>query len=414
MIPYLLANNAVIRPNFYLPLSDAGSGIVSTAEMTGTVATFTRATNAWTNLSDGTIGLVASGSPRSYYTPAGVYQGFLSEGARTNLCQRGEDFSAVWAAVGTPTLSAGTTTIGALSLSTVGDDSAAALEGYTQTITFTGDAVKAISIYVKQGTSTSSVVRLRDTTGSADRLLAAITWTGTTPVVTMTTGTDLTGTPAQQGSSGVYRLRFATSAVTAANTNSLQLYPATDAALSTANVGTIEWGGVQAEDAIFSSSLIRTPGSATVTRNADVLTYPYTTNSGTLFVSGVFNSGTVPLSQALASINNNATTDYIAVEKFNTNAGCNIVTGGVTQAAMASTATTDGAIVHGAMAYNTNSGAACLNAGAVSTDASITLPSVQLLGVGNTAGANIAFGTVKVVSIYTAIFPSTTLQSLAG
>lgn len=258
-------------PTFGIEFNDLGAGLVNTTPSVGGASVaFTRATSAWTVLSDGTIGLVASGGARSYYTPSGMFMGYLSEGARTNLCQRGEDFTAVWTDVGTPTLTAGTTTNGALSLSTVGDDSAAALEGKIQTITFTGDAVKAISLYVKKGTSTSSVVRVRDTSAPADRLLAAITWSGTTPVVTMTTGTDLTGTPEQHGSSGIYRLMFATSSVTAANTNSLQIYPATDAALSVGNVGTIEVGGVQAEDAAFPSTLIRTPGSATVTRNADV------------------------------------------------------------------------------------------------------------------------------------------------
>lgn len=266
---------------FVAPLADAGGGVVNTVLQRGTGSpTFTRATSAWTVLSDGTIGLVASGSPRSYYSPAGVYQGYLSEATRTNLCQRGEDFATVWADVGTPTLSAGTTTLGALSLSTLGDDSAAALEGKTQTVTFTGNAVKAIAVYVKQGTSTSSVIRLRDNTAGADRLLAAITWSGTVPVVTMTTGTDLTGTPQQQGAtSGVYRLLFATTSVTAANANSLQLYPATTSALAVAGTGTIQIGGVQAEDATFPSSLIRTPASATVTRNADVLTYPFGGNA---------------------------------------------------------------------------------------------------------------------------------------
>lgn len=408
-----------ISPSFELRLGDLGAGVVDTTSISAVAAaTFTRATSAWTNLSDGTIGLVASGSPRSYYSPTGTYLGYLAEGARTNLCQRGEDFATVWTDVGTPTLSAGTTTLGALSLSTVGDDSAAALEGKIQTITFTGDAVKAISVYVKQGTSTSSVIRVRDTTAPADRLLAVITWSGSVPVVTMTTGTDLTGTPQQHGSSGVYRLSFATTSVTAANTNSLQLYPATDAALAVTGTGTIEWGGVQAEDATFASSLIRTPGSATVTRNADVLSYPLTgwfnAVAGTLFVQATWLSGSVALTQAAANINNNSTTDYISLEKFNANAVGGIVTASVTQAAVASTAMTAGVTAKGALAYAANDAAGSYNAGTVGTDATVTLPTVAIFAVGNDNGQNNMFGAVAKVSYFPQRLPDATLQALTA
>lgn len=272
--------------SFALEFSDLGAGVVSTVEaIGGATPTFTRATSAWTILSDGTWGLVASGSPRSYYSPSGTYLGYLAEGARTNLVVQSQDFNTTWSAVGTPTFSADTTTLGALNLDTIGDDSAAALEGYTQAITFTGDAVKAISLFVKQGTSISSVIRVRDTTAAADRLLVAITWSSGTPVVTVTTGTDLTGTPVAYGNSGVYRISLATTSVTAANTNQIEVYPATDAALAVTGVGTIQAGGVQAENATFASSYIPTT-TAAVTRNADSLSYPSTilnASAGTMF-----------------------------------------------------------------------------------------------------------------------------------
>lgn len=376
-----------VAPAFELRFADLGAGIVSTTETVGGVAaTFTRATSAWTNLSDGTIGLVASGSPRSYYSPTGTYLGYLAEGARTNLCQRGEDFATVWTDVGTPTLSANTVALGVLNLSTVGDDSAAALEGKIQTIAFTGDAVKAISIYVKQGTSTSSVIRVRDTSAAADRLLAAVTWSGTTPVITMTTGTDLTGTPQQQGTSGVYRLLFATTSVTAANTNSLQIYPATDAALATANIGTILVGGVQAEDALFPSSLIRTPGSATVTRNADVLTYP-TTGWMSATVGTVLLRGVTPLTDAVVeyawSINEGVGNELYGVFRPTTaNLRALVVDGGATQASMDIALATSTTFKH-VFSYAANDFAAVVNGGTVSTDTSGTLPTVTTLNIGN-------------------------------
>jgi hypothetical protein len=274
--------------SFVLPLADLGAGAVDTTLVLGAgSATFTRATTATTILSTGLMANVASGTARSLYSPAGVYLGYFAEGARTNLVLQAENFGTTWVAVGTPTRVAGSTTLGTLTMDTIGDDSAVALEGYTQVITFTADAVKAISVYVKQGTATSSVIRVRDTTLLADRLLATITWTGSTPVVTMTTGTDLTGTPQQHAATGIYRLSFATTSVTAASVNQLEVYPATDAALAVANTGTIIAGGVQAENATFPGSYIPTT-TATVTRNADVLTYQFTGNadpsSGSVYV----------------------------------------------------------------------------------------------------------------------------------
>lgn len=407
---------------FFLDFYDAGSGVANLVPLFGGVsATFTRATAAWTNLSDGTIGAVASGSPRSYYSPTGTYLGYLAEGARTNLCQRGEDFSTVWTDVGTPTLSAGTTTLGVLSLSTLGDDDASALEGKIQTITFTGDAVKAIAVYVKKGTATSSVIRLRDTSAPADRLLAAITWNGTVPVVTMTTGTDLTGTPAQQGSSGVYRLLFATTSVTAANTNSLQIYPATDAALAVGSTGTIVVGGAQAENATFPSSFIQTPGSATVARNADALTYPSTgwlsQSAGTMFaqfqcfdVTGAtavvfaIHDGTTNERYDIARTNVAATGRFLAVD------------GGVVQANInTGNSFAANATAKLAGAYAANDFAVCLNGGTVGTDSAGTLPTVTTAQIGNDAGGSSSpFGPIRRVSYYNTRLANATLRALTS
>lgn len=392
--------------SFQVNFDDAGAGVVgTTVARGGQVATFTRATSAWTNLSTGNIGLVATGNPRSYYSPTGAYLGYLAEGARTNLCQRGEDFSAVWTDVGTPTLSADTTTIGALNLSTVGDDSAAALEGKIQTVTFTGDAVKAVSLYVKQGTSTSSVIRVRDTSAPADRLLAAITWSGSVPVVTMTTGTDLTGTPAQQGSSGVYRLMFATTSVTAANTNSLEIYPATDAILGVAAVGTIQVGGVQAEDALFPSSLIRTPGSATVTRNADVLSYPPTNwlnvNAGTWFAN--FIPGSVAANgPTVLMADDGAFGDAHFLQVLSAQHRYLVTDGGATQASIAGGTSVVGTAYKTAAAFATNDFIQFVNGAQAGTpDVSGAVPtSFTRVIVGGVGSGQELFGPVRRVAYW--------------
>jgi hypothetical protein len=78
----------LLSPSFSLPLSDAGAGAVNLATLialgSGT-PTFTRASTAYTLLSNGLYGLVASGTARSYYSPAGIYLGYLAEGARADV-----------------------------------------------------------------------------------------------------------------------------------------------------------------------------------------------------------------------------------------------------------------------------------------------------------------------------------------
>lgn len=193
-------------------------------------------------------------------------QGTLVETASTNLVLQSSNFGATWAAVGTPTRSAAAKYCGSIALDLIGDDDGAALEGYSQTITFTGNAVKSVSFLIAQGTSTSTVVALVDTTATANRVLGVVTWSGGVPTYTPTTGTQERA-PEAKGN-GVWRIFVASSAVTAANTNSLRFYPASDAALSTAATGTVYIGGVQAENALVASSHIPTT-TGTVTRNAD-------------------------------------------------------------------------------------------------------------------------------------------------
>ena len=260
-------------PDFNALLADAGAGAVVTSFTGYGVATFVRATIASTVDSAGLIANVASGVARSRYDPATLtYQGYFAEGAATNLCLQSEDFGTTWAAVGTPTRSAAAATCGTLVLDLLGDDDGSGLEGYTQTVTFTGNAVKAISIFFKEGTSSSSVIQLLDTSAPATRLLAAITWSGGVPTVTMTTGT-LIQTVGPFGASGVYRAEMLTTSVTAANTNSFRVYPATDAALDTSATGNLNFGGAMAENSALACAAYIPTTTATVTKNADSLVY---------------------------------------------------------------------------------------------------------------------------------------------
>lgn len=182
-------------------------------------------------------------------------------GGSQNLVLQSENFPTSWNLSGTPT-NVAWGSIGGIALSTVGDDDVGGREGYEQNLVFTGNAVKAISLFVNQGSSTSSTFRLRDNTAAVNRLLAVLTWSGGLPVVAMTTGTNL---GYDDIGSGVYRLKFATTSVTASNTNELGIYVATDAALAVLPTGNLAIGGVQAENATTPTSYIKTTTAAVQT-----------------------------------------------------------------------------------------------------------------------------------------------------
>lgn len=242
--------------------------------------TFTRATAAATiGKGRGQYSAVSSGKAQIEWfdTDSDGFRetpGLRISPQRTNLCLQSENFGTTWAASGTPTRTPAALTCGSVNLDLIGDDTAAALEGYTQTVAFTGNAVKAVSLHWSAGVTPSAsgtMVNLKDTTASANRLLAVVSNSAGAPSVAMTTGTYIGAIGLDNG---VYRLLFQTTAVTAANTNSMQLYPASDGSGLVTATGDVYMGGVQLEDALYPGPYIPTT-TATVTRNADLLTLPF-------------------------------------------------------------------------------------------------------------------------------------------
>lgn len=194
----------------------------------------------------------------------------LHEASRTNLVTWSDALSN-WTSVGTPTVQDAAVTNGGLDLTLVGDDDGAAREDKTLAVTFTGDGVKSMMVALKAGTSLAadgSKIRIEDSAVGADRLQFDVTWSGGVPTITMVDGTQL-GT-AELLRDGVYLVRFQTSTVTAVNSHLIRVSPAKTAA----QTGNLYIGGVQAENATFPSSLIKTTGS-TLTRAADRLEFPF-------------------------------------------------------------------------------------------------------------------------------------------
>ena len=185
-------------------------------------------------------------------------------GGAKNLVLQSENFGTTWVADGTPTRVAAAHITSGITLDLIGDDSGAAVEYYWQTVGFTGNDVKAVSLFVKQGSAVSSVVQLIDVTAANTKLLGVITWASGAPVVTMTTGT-FRGH--ELVTDGVYRLLFSSASVTAANNNILRVFPATNAATAVGDTGTLYAGGVQAEDSSVPGSYVPTTTATVDTRS---------------------------------------------------------------------------------------------------------------------------------------------------
>jgi len=280
-----------VNPSFMLPLADLGSGAVDLTPLIGTgSATFTRATTATTVNSAGLIIPVSSGVARSYYDPTTLeYRGYLAEGARTNLLLRSNWQGASAGSPGTAPTGwtlvslTGTQTL-SLPASIYGSGDGAEAIGFSttggrhyveQTISVTNGTTYTISSYIESlSGNIGRVFNISAGTGTVD--------SGLGPVPSATGRISFSFTATSTGTVGV-RVGIGTTG---------------DSAASSVIVSR-----PQLEAGTFPSTYIPTVGSA-VTRNADVLTYPFAGNAdatvGTCYAElGTFWT-TSPVGQSLA------------------------------------------------------------------------------------------------------------------
>lgn len=244
--------NRVLGPvaNFNLPLSDAGGGTANIVLAFGIGdPTFTRATAAWTKLASGNWAAVASGAPRSMYlgldTTVGAYAGYLAEGARTNECLQARAGTATHWIATNATKAQNQTGIDGVANSGFSLTGTAGNGTVMQPIasTFTAAISRTFSCFMKRVTGTGAVALTLD--GGA-------TYTTVTPSINAST----------------FTLVQATQSVATA-TVGIKLVTSGDA---------VAVDMAQEEQATFASTPIPTT-TAAVTRNADVLTYPFAGNA---------------------------------------------------------------------------------------------------------------------------------------
>jgi hypothetical protein len=223
----------------------------------------------------GRVHVVGASTPQltcGYDAATGLFtpRGLRLEPQRKNVVLSPNDFGTSWTAVGTPTRVAAAASLGAVVLDLLGDDDGAAQEYYRQDLTYTGDGVKSVLAHWRAGTSPAaggSCVQLYDVTAAVERLGATITNNAGAPSVVMANGAYL---GSQRLADGSYVLAFASTSVTAANTNRLSVLPV----VVLGQTGNAYLGGIQSEDARYPSSFIPQAGTA-LTRSAATLTIPF-------------------------------------------------------------------------------------------------------------------------------------------
>lgn len=181
-------------------------------------------------------------------TAAQLWTDALVKAGKTNMTNvQTEDDLTAWSTSGTPVVTGSIDDpIGGTDAYTVEDNDGAAIERIQQATTFTGDGVKLIEAVLRERTHPSSgfsVFKIFDSTATANRAYCQIeSWSAGVPTVSVTTGTLIDLAPVL---GGWWRVRVLSSAVTAANTNLIQVEPAATAAAT----GTIDVFRVRAYDA---------------------------------------------------------------------------------------------------------------------------------------------------------------------
>lgn len=366
----------------------------------------------------------ANSAPRSYYDPTTLaYLGYLSEGARTNLCLQSQ-FAASWTASGSGNFTSnsttapdGTTTAAKL-FETDATNTFHRITGTSYTIAAT--TAYTVSLFAKQAERSQVRIGLVD---GASNGAAAYFNLATGAVVSSggTGGTPWTSVSATitQYPSGWYRCTL--TATSGASTNAANIIDTAVAGsnvyVGAANSGIYIWGS-DTEAGSFASTYIPTT-TASVTRNADVLTYPSSGNvsatQGTLFgqLAPMAGNGLGSL-QSVVSITDGTANESVVLARFLTDVYEQVTDGGVLVVNMTGGSVLNGATGKAAATYRLNDFATTVNGATPVTDTSGTLPTVTEIDVGHISGANQMFGCVKDVRIFQTQLTASQLQAVTS
>ena len=402
---------------FIAGFADKGSGEVDLVLSKGTgSATFTRATTATTVNSSGTIVSVASGTPRSYYDPTTLaYMGYLAEGARTNLCLQSQDLATTWT-TSNITISTNQTTApdGTATADAVLEAATTTTHFVNQIITISASTTYTTSVFVKGLNRTWCAVEMIGVDAAGRFAYFNLSGAGAVGTTSGTTSTNI-----KAYSNGWYRCTIVADSGVGAGAGAVRVYSAsadnTVTFLGNTSNGVYAWGA-QLEAGSFASTYIPTT-TASVTRNADVLTYPFSGNA-------LDTAGSVYAE--LSSFWSTIPTAGYAIDFSAANGGALVVSGGISSTVISIFDGTTLTSKTGLSAMATASrkrasswgGAGVMVGGDGAAMATGTFDGSMgstSIGIGNTtSGGNQWFGTIRNVRIYQTQLSASQLQAVTA
>lgn len=335
----------------------------------------------------------------------GAYRRYLAEGARTNLCLQSEDFGTTWVNVrSSESLNAAVAPTGsAVADKLIEDSTAAATHSIVITQpTIVADSTQTISAFFKAGERTWVLLQCSDATltnafGAYFDLAGGVTGADDPIGVGTVASKSIQAFPG-----GWYRCAVAGAVNGGVTAAGIRIYTANADNGKTYDgdgaSGLYCWG-MQQEAATFASSYIPTT-TASVTRNADVLTYSTTgwcaSAVGTFFAE--FSANQWPVASEFVRIINLTATPSMPIILRHTNGivraddGTNVVGNRVY---------TVGTVGKVALAYANNDAAMSFTGQAVQTQSTWTASaSPTALDIGQTGGTNFLFGTIGPVAYW--------------
>ena len=359
------------------------------------LVTHTRASSGTFVDSAGVLQTASTDVPRFDHNPTtGESLGLLVEEARTNLLVRSEEFDdATWAKTASSvTANAVAAPNGTTTADTLIEDTSTGTHAILRSTTALISTIYTFSVYAK---AASGVRSLRVF------IPASIFGTNGTALFDIQAGTtgSITGAVASSNivalANGWYRCSATTAASTAAVAGNFTIQLATGATVSYTGDGTsgIHLWGAQVEAGAFPTSYIATTG-ATATRSAslaDLISSAIANNIRTLYLE--FRS---PASgtRGVVSLNDNTANERVNVLTSGTDPRLIVVDGGVEQANVNGGTVTANQRTRVAVRINANDFAISINGGAVVTDTSGTLPTVDRLMLGRTQAGEYLNGTL--------------------
>ena len=365
----------------------------------------------------------ASGVARFDHNPTtGESLGLLVEEQRTNLLVRSEEFdNASWSKARASVVA---NTVVAPDGTLTGDKLVANTDSNTHNIqqgaTVVASSTNTVSVYMKAG---------EYTWGSITANNGSTFPSGYYNLATGVVGSFVSGASGsiQSVGNGWYRctMTFTMASGTTPTVFLLVAEGDNDQSFAGDGFSGIYIWGAQLEAGAFPTSYIPTV-AATVTRNADAASMTgtnfsswYRADEGTLYAEWAKN-GTLSF-QSIASISNNTSNNLItlahgSISGANNNMRFDINIGGASQASLTLiTGSVVGTFYKTIGAYKTNDFAGVANAGTVLTDATGTIPVVDMIYIGSSGvGSALLNGHIKKLAYYSTRATNAQLQALTS